>query len=45
LLRTVLEEDTSMVVHTIDIAHPPPKSDDAEQMLENELRCARLSKE
>jgi hypothetical protein len=34
-----------MVVRTIDIAHPPLKSDDAEQMLENELRDARLSKE
>ena len=34
-----------MVVRTIDIAHPPLKSDDAEQLLENELRNVRLSKE
>jgi hypothetical protein len=34
-----------MVVRTIDIAHPPMKVDDVEQMLENELRGARLSKE
>ncbi len=34
-----------MYVRTIDIAHPPLKSDDAEQILENELRSARLSKE
>jgi hypothetical protein len=34
-----------MVVRTIDIAHPPLKSDDAEQLLESELRSARLSKE
>ena len=34
-----------MDVRTIDIAHPPLKSDDAEQMLENELRSAHLSKE
>jgi hypothetical protein len=34
-----------MVVHTIDIAHPPLKSDDAEQLLENKLQDARLSKE
>jgi len=34
-----------MDVHTIDIAHPPLKSDDAEQMLEHELRSARLSKD
>jgi hypothetical protein len=33
-----------MYVRTIDIAHPPLKSDDAEQMLENELRSACLSK-
>ena len=34
-----------MAVRTIDIAHPPLKSDDAEQMLENELQSARMSKE
>jgi hypothetical protein len=34
-----------MDVRTIDIAHPPLKSDDAEQLLENKLRGARLSKE
>jgi len=34
-----------MHVDTIDIAHPPLKSNDAEQMLENELQSARLSKE
>jgi hypothetical protein len=33
-----------MNVHTIDIAHPPLKSDDAEQLLENRLRSASLSK-
>jgi hypothetical protein len=34
-----------MVVRTIDIAHPPLRSDDAEQIIENELQSARLSKE
>lgn len=34
-----------MVVRTLDIAHPPLKSDDVEQLLESELRSARVSKE
>jgi hypothetical protein len=34
-----------MNIRTIDIAHPPLKSDDAEQLLESELQNARLSKE
>ena len=34
-----------MVVRTIDIAHPPLRSDDVEQIMENELQSARLSKE
>jgi hypothetical protein len=34
-----------MNIHTIDIAHPPLKSDDAELLLESELQCACLSKE
>jgi hypothetical protein len=34
-----------MVIRTIDIAHPPLKSDDAEQIMENELRSAHLLKE
>ena len=34
-----------MVVRTIDIAHPPLRSDDVEHIMENELQSARLSKE
>jgi hypothetical protein len=32
-----------MYIRTIDIAHPPLKSDDAEQLLENELQNVPLS--
>jgi hypothetical protein len=45
MLHTVSKERLSMVVRTIDIAHPPLKSVDAEQALENELQSARLIKE
>jgi hypothetical protein len=41
----VLKKYTYMDIRTIDIAHPPLKSDDVEEILENELRSALLSKE
>jgi len=34
-----------MYIRTIDIAHPPMKSDDAELLLDNELQNGRLSSE
>jgi hypothetical protein len=41
----VLENNIYMDIRTIDIAHPPLKSNDVEQILDNELKNARISKE
>jgi hypothetical protein len=44
-MRKNCVKDDSMFIRTIDIAHPPMSSDDAEQLLDDEIRNVRSSKE